>query len=176
MKPIAPLMTEHRLIEKMLDLLKKQLVSMEQEEKADTSLLADAADFLQTYADENHHGKEEKILFKKLKGKLLSDAHRGILDELFSEHAVARKEVKGLSESLRAYSGGEKKALAAMAGHVRALLGLYPGHIRKEDKNFFVPAMTYFSPEEQDAMLKEFSDFDSGMDHEKYEKLVERHE
>lgn len=176
MKPIAPLMMEHRLIERMIALLKKQLVSMEKERKADAALLADAADFFATYADANHHGKEEMILFRELKGKLLSDPHKELLDELISEHAVARKEVKGLSGAVRAYSCGDEKALSAMAGHVRTLLGLYPAHIRKEDKTFFPAAMSYFSGEEQNSMLEAFSDFDRKMIHEKYTKLVERHE
>jgi hemerythrin-like domain-containing protein len=50
---------------------------------------------------------------------------------------------------------------------------LYPGHIEKEDRRFFFPIMDYFNHEEQDAMLREFYEFDRGMIHEKYRVLVE---
>jgi hemerythrin-like domain-containing protein len=49
---------------------------------------------------------------------------------------------------------------------------LYPPHIEKEDKRFFFPVMEYFSPQELDAMIHEFKEFDEKMIHEKYEKLV----
>ena len=49
-------------------------------------------------------------------------------------------------------------------------------HIEKEDKHFFIPAMDYFSKEEQSAMLDEFRVFDRNMIHEKYKKIVEEKE
>jgi hemerythrin-like domain-containing protein len=46
-------------------------------------------------------------------------------------------------------------------------------HIRKEDKDFFIPVMAYFSEAEQDAMLDEMWESDRDMIHEKYEDVVE---
>lgn len=175
MKPIGPLMIEHRLIEKMIGLLKKELSSVESSGKPDQELISDAVDFFRTYADRTHHGKEEDILFRELAGKDLSPQHKKIMSELLAEHVIARKEVKGLSEANRGYLRGGKNARTEIARHLRALTRLYPAHIQKEDKRFFIPVMAYFSAEEQRAMLKAFFDFDRSMIHEKYRKVVGRY-
>jgi hemerythrin-like domain-containing protein len=53
---------------------------------------------------------------------------------------------------------------------------LYPHHIEKEDKQFFLPVLNYFSEEEQQNLLEQFYDFDRNMIHEKYMKLVQKYE
>ena len=49
-------------------------------------------------------------------------------------------------------------------------------HIEKEDKHFFIPAMDYFSRDEQQKMLDEFREFDRKMIHEKYRAMVGQRE
>jgi hemerythrin-like domain-containing protein len=175
MMPIGPLMIEHRLIEKMIGLLEKELYSIENANKANSSFIYSAIDFFRTYADRTHHGKEEDILFKELAKKPLSAEHKKIMEELVAEHVIARKNVKGLVEANQRYSQGESQALSDIAGYLRTLAELYPMHIQKEDKRFFMPVMDYFSKKEQDTMLQAFFEFDKGMIHEKYMKVVEQY-
>jgi hemerythrin-like domain-containing protein len=52
-------------------------------------------------------------------------------------------------------------------------VNFYPKHIIKEDKAFFPASRKYFSNEEDDAMLREFWEFDRKMIHEKYKSVVE---
>jgi hemerythrin-like domain-containing protein len=182
MMPIGPLMIEHRLIERMIGLLEKELYSIENTKKANPDLIYSAVDFFRTYADRTHHGKEEDILFKELGNKSLSAEHRKIMDELIAEHVIARQNVKGLFEANQKYSKGENKALSDITTHLKTLTKLYPAHIQKEDKRFFIPAMDYFSSKEQQAMLKAFLDFDKSLIHgketihEKYRNVVERYQ
>ena len=56
------------------------------------------------------------------------------------------------------------------------LVGFYPKHIAKEDKGFFIPAMSYFSGDEQDTILKDFLGFDRSGIQEKYRKIIEKAE
>lgn len=65
MKPRGPLMMEHRLIEKMLVLADQQAAAMN-EESFDPVFVDTVVDFIKTYADRTHHGKEENILFADL--------------------------------------------------------------------------------------------------------------
>ena len=51
MKPIGPLMWEHRLIERMVDILSRQIKLAEESQKVDTNLIAVAVDFFRTYAE-----------------------------------------------------------------------------------------------------------------------------
>ncbi|MFH1691255.1 MAG: hemerythrin domain-containing protein [Candidatus Omnitrophota bacterium] len=177
MMPAGPLMIEHRLIERMVDLLKNQKEKIEKEHKADVIFLYNAIDFFRTYADRCHHGKEEDILFKALAQKGISDDHAKILGELLNEHTVARKVISRLSGAVNNYREGQPvMALEDINGCLGELIQLYPAHIEKEDKHFFLPCMDYFSKQERDAMLEKFWKFDRELIHEKYKGIVEEFE
>jgi len=72
MKPIGPLMREHRLIERMVRLMERELGGISGGKEANPLIIDSAVDFLKTYADRTHHGKEEDILFRALSGKRLA--------------------------------------------------------------------------------------------------------
>jgi len=66
MKPIGPLMREHRLIERMIALMGREIEQINASGKVNTGFLMVAVDFIRTYADRTHHGKEEDILFRSI--------------------------------------------------------------------------------------------------------------
>jgi hemerythrin-like domain-containing protein len=173
MKPIGPLMREHRLIERMVTLLNAGLRQMSEENKANVDLLTVAVDFFRTYADRTHHGKEEDILFRELAKKKLSREHERIMNELVQEHVLGRKMVSDLISAKKAYTEGSTEALKDIIALVTKLVNFYPAHIEKEDKHFFYPILEYLSKKEQDNMLEEFWDFDRKLIHEKYQGIVE---
>jgi hemerythrin-like domain-containing protein len=172
MLPIGPLMIEHRLIERMITVMKEELQRLEKEKEVDTAFIVTAVDFIRMYADRCHHGKEEDILFRELEKKNLSKEHKRIMNELLEEHKWGRKTTGRLVEANENYLDGDKKALPVISDCLRSLVGFYPEHIEKEDKHFFSPVMEYFSQDEKDAMLKEGYDFDQKLIHEKYDKTV----
>ena len=86
-------MREHRVIERVIALLRDELGNIARTGRVDLRLLDFSIDFFKTYADRCHHGKEEDILFRELKNKPLSAEHRTIIDELIEEHAFARNTV-----------------------------------------------------------------------------------
>ena len=172
MKPIGPLMREHRTIEKIIPLLEKEMKAIEKTGKINAYFILTATDFFRTYADRTHHGKEEDILFKALKTKKLAPELQKIMGELVAEHVIARKTVGGLNSSVAAYAKGETGAVNDIIEGLKKLVALYPKHIEKEDKRFFYPILEYFDEEEQKAMLDAFWEFDRGMIHEKYAKVI----
>lgn len=172
MKPIGPMMWEHRLIEKMLQLFDGEIKNINENKKVDTVFIDTAVDFIRTYADRTHHGKEEDILFRDLAKKELSSEHIRIMNELIDEHTYARKTVGKLVAAKERYLTGENTSQEVI-GCLKELAQFYPQHIEKEDKHFFYPCMEYFTREEQNAMLLEFNEFDRKMIHEKYKKVVE---
>jgi hemerythrin-like domain-containing protein len=89
--PIGPLMIEHRLIERMIEVMKRQLQEWETEPTMDPSFIETAVDFIRTYADRCHHGKEEDILFRDLSKKPISGNHKRIMEELVEEHRWGRR-------------------------------------------------------------------------------------
>ncbi len=176
MKPFGPLMIEHRLIERMVHLLENHAKAVKSGEPADEELLRAAVDFFRVYADRTHHGKEEDILFAALAQRELSEEHRRIMDELVAEHKTARRLVGELEGAGEKVSSGEGAAHREVQDCLDKLVALYVPHISKEDNRFFRPVMGYFSDEQQQEMLKEFKEFDAGMIHEAYAKVVERFE
>ena len=173
MKPIGPLMWEHRLIERMVSILNRELKSIDTNHMADVDLISTGVDFFRTYADRTHHGKEEDILFRDLAKKPLSQEHTRIMNELIAEHIYARKTVGALVDAKNKYKDGDSASLKDIVKYLKELIGFYPVHIEKEDKHFFFPILDYFSRQEQDAMLQEFWDFDRKLIHEKYQKIVD---
>ena len=96
MMPIAPLMIEHRVIEKMIFLMNEAVPIIEKAETVDGLLIDTLADFIRTYADRCHHGKEEEILFRDLSRKKLVPEHRQIMAELIEDHKWGRMKVSQL--------------------------------------------------------------------------------
>ncbi len=172
MMPIGPLMIEHRLIERMIDVMREELLLIMKEKKVDPEFIEMAVDFIRTYADRCHHGKEEDILFRDLGGKKLTDDHKRIVGELVEEHRLGRKITGRLVEANAKYVQGSQEALSVMMDCIQSLVEFYPKHIEKEDKHFFIPCMDYFTDSEKDIMLKEEWEFDKSLIHEKYRNMV----
>jgi len=173
MKPIGPLMWEHRLIEQMVVLLRGEIDRITSKKTVNVILVEQAVDFFRTYADRTHHGKEEEILFRDLAQKTMSAEHRNIMDELVREHIHGRELVRKLVEAKDLYVNGYAEALPHIAREIKELVDFYPGHIEKEDRLFFFPCLAYLTQAEQERMLQEFRDFDRNMIHEKYRTVVE---
>jgi hemerythrin-like domain-containing protein len=173
MQARGPLMIEHRLIERMLKLVNKVLIKIEKQETVDPVFVDTVVDFIRIYADRTHHGKEEDILFRELKKKDMSNDNRRIMNELIEEHIFGRKITRELIEANARYRSGENSALSIITAKLSTLVDFYPKHIEKEDKVFFPASRVYLSEEEEQAMIREFWEFDRKMIHEKYETLVQ---
>ncbi|MGD9676204.1 MAG: hemerythrin domain-containing protein, partial [Candidatus Bipolaricaulia bacterium] len=72
MQARGPLMIEHRLIERMIALVSHAVAGIQSSGEVDPLFVDLAVDFIRTYADRTHHGKEEDILFRNLDRKGLS--------------------------------------------------------------------------------------------------------
>lgn len=174
MMPIGDLMVEHRLIERVVGLLEKECARIDAAGRVDTVFLDSAVDFFVFYADRCHHGKEEEILFAELLAHGISDAHKAMIEELKEDHVAGRQLVARLDADVRlSCSRCDERVLKTINADIEALVKLYQGHIEKEDKRFFIPAMQYLSQQEQDGMLRRFWEFDRLLIHEKYRKITE---
>ncbi len=173
MMPIGPMMIEHRLIERMIKEIGKEADRVEQGAEPNPEFVDRAVDFIRSYADECHHGKEENILFRELRKKKLSSEDDGMLRELIEDHKRGRDVTRRMVEANERYRKGDKHAFAIVLECMRELRDFYPVHIDKEDRHFFLPAMRYFTQEERDRMLQEGFDYDRGLIHRRYQTIVE---
>ncbi len=173
MQARAPLMIEHRLIERMLELVREEAARIRVTNMIHPVFIDNVVDFIRVYADRTHHGKEEDILFRDLAHKDMTSEEKRIMGELIQEHVLGRKTVADLVDAKRRHFDGDSSALAMLVEKLEFLVSFYPRHIEKEDKVFFPAMMKYLSEEEQERMLSEFWEFDRNMIHEKYRHMVE---
>jgi hemerythrin-like domain-containing protein len=173
MQARAPLMIEHRLIERMISVIKHNLTQIESTREADPVFVDTAVDFIRTYADRTHHGKEEDILFRNLGKRNLSTDDQRVMQELIDEHVFGRRTTQALVNANARYRNGDKTALRDIISKLRTITEFYPEHIEKEDRVFFPSCRTYFTDEEDQAMLAKFWEFDQKMIQEKYKAVVE---
>ena len=170
MMPIAPLMIEHRVIEKMIVLIAMAVTVIEKTGMVDGRLIDTLVDCIRTYADRCHHGKEEEILFRDLGRKKLVEEHRQIMNELIEDHKWGRVKVSQLLQAKEEFVGGKQEALTNILACLKEIASFYPKHIEKEDKHFFLPCMDYFTESERDRMLEEEMDFDREFIHRIYKE------
>ncbi len=180
MQPIGPLMIEHRLIERLVALMKQELARLKDNVAVavefafvDPIFIDNVVDFIKTYAGRCHHGKEEGILFAALAGKDLTPEHRQAMEELIEDHRWGDRTTNSLLQAKNDYLLEKSGALDDLLLHLEALAVFYPSHIEKEDKHFFLPSMGYFSEAEKAQMLERIWEFDRKMIHETYQRLVE---
>ena len=173
MQARGPLMIEHRLIERMLSIIKRVLAEIKTKDKVDPVFVDTAVDFIRVYADRTHHGKEEDILFRELNKKSLNSEDQRIMKELIEEHVFGRKTTNGLVDANTRYRDGDNHALSEIVEKLQTLIEFYPKHIEKEDKIFFPSSRKYFTDDEDQAILMEFQEFDQKMIHEKYLSVVD---
>jgi hemerythrin-like domain-containing protein len=173
MMPIGPLMIEHRLIERAIRQMRSEIERARSQKRFDVLFIDSWVDFIRVYADQTHHGKEERILFHDLEGRPLSPALRQMMDGLIQDHAKARGLVAELVGARNRYANGDAAAFEQLAAIGLELVDFYPPHIRKEDQEFFIPVMEYFTKEEKDEMLRRFHEFDESVIHDHYRSVVE---
>jgi hemerythrin-like domain-containing protein len=171
--PIQPLIVEHRLIERMLEVMRWRVADMESIGTADIAFIDAVVDFLRTYADRCHHGKEEDILFRELASKPLSAEHRRVLDELVAEHVFARTTTERLVKARDLYAVGGVSALDEITACLHMFVEFYPKHIAREEREFFRAVMSYFTAAELDRMLAAENEFDRRFVQVMYTKAVE---
>ncbi len=171
-QPIGPLMMEHRLIERMIALLKNELQRITSKTEVNSVFINNAVDFMRIYADRTHHGKEEDILFRELKKKKISKQHETMMNDLINDHMFARKTTGELVKANQDHLNGISDAINIIIEKLAILTEFYPKHIEKEDKHFFIPVMEYFTQTEKNNMLEEGQVYDRRMIHRKYNSFV----
>lgn len=172
MKPVEILMNEHRLIEQVLNCLEVIAANAEREGKTDLVLAQKTIDFLKTFADRCHHGKEEDRLFPELerKGYPREGGPTGVM---MMEHDQGRGYIRYMLEALDAQESGDRGASKWFVQNANGYIHLLRNHIYKEDHCLFPMADQVLDPVEQEALLSAFQNFEQNeMGHGEHERCV----
>lgn len=169
-------MMEHRVIERLIDLVEKRRDALADGADPDPEFISDAVYFLRTYTDRCHHGKEEDILFPALEGKDLAGEDEQIIQRLVDDHARSRELMHALEAASARHADGDEGAAGTILDVYTELADMYRDHIDVEDHEFFIPAMGYLSENEQEEMVQQMLEFDSKLLNTLYEERLEKYE
>ncbi len=176
MKPTEILKEEHKVIRRMLDILTKLTERLEKGDEFNVEHGEKAVDFIRTFADKCHHGKEEDLLFVAME-KAGIPREGGPIGVMLMEHDRGRNYVKGMDEAIKSYKNNDKEAVKKFIENARGYVSLLDEHIYKEDNILYMMADMHLGTQEQEELLREFERVEKekigeGV-HEKYHKLVE---
>ncbi len=126
------LVSEHRLILRMLDLVEQAARCTEAAGEIDCRFYVDAVGFIRLYADRYHHAKEEDVLFAALVKNGMPRANSPVAAMLL-EHDKGRKFVADLESAVTAALAGEPGQAQIIADSALGYVALLREHIAKED-------------------------------------------
>ena len=177
MKSVDRLIGEHRLIERMLRVLDDCAQVLDRGGDVPPGMPVGILDFLQRYADQGHHAKEEDLFFPALADHGLP-ADASAVYALRAQHEGGRGLVRELREALRGVERGEDESRRAFAATAADYISLLREHIRLEDHYFPEYAEACFKPADDEALLARMDaeDRDRGIDRTSYEHIVAGYE
>lgn len=155
MKATALLEKEHTLISTMLRVLEKVCEKLEAGESVNGEHLDQILEFIGSFADHCHHGKEETLLFPALEEVGLPK-EGGPIAMMLQEHDLGRRYISVLRKSVSRYRAGEMGATESMIENAGLYIALLTQHIDKENHILFKIADLHLSAEKQDELCRAF--------------------
>jgi hemerythrin-like domain-containing protein len=146
--PIQKLVDEHVVIKLLLALIPELLKNVDVTSAAGKEIITDGIDFIRSYADKFHHGKEEEILFQRF------DEASEIIQAMHADHETGRRHVQAIRTAL------EINDAVAVKTHLQAYRELLMEHIKKEDEILFPWMDRNLSASDKDDLSVQFSNAD----------------
>lgn len=168
--PTQMLEDEHRVIAKVVGAAPVLADRLEADRVVDAETLQGIVEFMRTFADKCHHGKEEELLFPAL-------ANKGIpmqgcpVGALTAEHTRGRVLVKELAEAAEACRSGDPTAKGAVVKSLRGIAVLYTNHIWKEDYLLFPLTEKVLNMAEQQRMYQQFEQVEERVGRDVHRRL-----
>ena len=170
------LMSEHRVIERVIASLEAEAGKLAAGQAVRPGFFLDAADFVKGFADGCHHKKEEGVLFEAMVAAGLPK-QVGPIAVMLAEHEQGRAFTRGMREAAQRLAAGETAARAEVVRNARGYAALLRAHIQKEDGILFPMADQVIPANRHDAVLEGFENVEheetgEGV-HEKFLALAE---
>jgi hemerythrin-like domain-containing protein len=159
------LMSEHRVIERVIASLETGARRLEAGQLVRPEFFLNAADFIKGFADGCHHKKEEGVLFKALETAGLP-TKGGPVGTMLVEHEQGRAFTAGMRQAALRLQAGQASAAADLIANARGYAALLTQHIQKEDTILFPLADRVLDPQSQ-------NDVAEGFEHVEHEETGE---
>ena len=135
---VSIMMEEHQNILRMVEVIREACLRIMNGSDIPYDDFKDIIDFIRTYADNHHHGKEEKIMFQEMQNHLGKMGENLIRHGMLVEHDLGRLHVKELEEALASVKAGDEKSKLDVIANAISYTHLIKRHIQKEDELIYV--------------------------------------
>ena len=151
------LRNEHEVILRVLGATEATANAIEAGSNVSAQYLQDTVEFLSLYADRQHHGKEEDLLFPELEEKGLP-RNGGPVGMMLMEHRFGPSHIARMAAAATASASGDRAAAATWADAALDYVALLREHIAKENQILFAMAERILSADDQARLSVEFAD------------------
>ncbi len=173
--PTDILEAEHHVIQTMAGAMAVLAEGLGAGHEPPVETLRTIVEFMRTFADKCHHGKEEAPFFPCLEQRGIP-ARGCPIGVLLHEHEQGRTLVAQLAQATEAYVSGNAAARDAVTEPLRGLVGLYPSHIWKEEYLLFPMSAKVLSAADQRQLVERFAAVEAAIGwevHQRVERLAE---
>jgi hemerythrin-like domain-containing protein len=147
MDGIKLMVEEHKYIKRMLLVIRKASYGIVKGENINFDDFFAIIDFVRNYADNHHHGKEEKLLFTKMVDEIGDVAEVLVKYGMHVEHDLGRLFMRDLEEALIKVKNGDDEAKIDVISNAVSYTHLLTRHINKEDNTVYTFAQRKLSKE-----------------------------
>lgn len=147
MNSVTIMMEEHQNILRMLKVVRKACYRVMTKNEIDYDDFAAMIDFIRTYADQHHHGKEEKLMFKKMQEHMGKIGENLITHGMLVEHDLGRLHMQELEGALLRVKAGDDESRLDIIANAISYTHLLERHIKKEDDLVYPFGEKQLSPE-----------------------------
>lgn len=170
MNCIELMVEEHKLAKRMLVVMRKYAYKVLKNEAVDYEDFFIIIDFLKTFVDSHHHGKEEKLLFNQMKDKLGLIAEKLITNGMMVEHDLGRLHIHQLEAAVKKVIDGDEEAKLDLISNTISYCDLLNRHIDKEDLVVYTYATNNLDQDTLDQINRECKDFEEKAEKEAFQE------
>lgn len=149
------LMSEHRVIERVIDSMIIAVQRLESGAQVRPDFFLEAADFIKGFADGCHHRKEEGVLFKAMSESGMP-VQGGPIGVMLHEHQLGRSYTQTMRQAAQRLAEGDDTARPAVIAAARAYAELLRQHIAKEDGVLFPMAEQFIPSHQHEQLIHDF--------------------
>ena len=133
LESIKIMVAEHDNIRRMLKVIRKVCYRVLTKGEYDVSDFPRIIDFVRSYADKLHHGKEEDILFVTMNNELEKLSKSGAITGMYIEHDSGRLFIANLEKGVNKFIAGDDEARLDIIANAICYADLLDRHIEKEN-------------------------------------------
>ena len=160
MDSIKLMMEEHQYILRVLEVVRRACYGVMKGEEISYEDFDQMIDFIRSYADAHHHGKEEKLLFQEMVTHLGALGQKLITHGMLVEHDSGRLFIQELNAALDRVKAGDDMSRLDVIANAISYTHLLKRHIEKEDAVVYTFAARQLSAEIMDKVNQDTAQFE----------------